>query len=603
MTRRSGAVPAGINVRFDDSLKTVLSADMASGFGAQSAWRQLVDLMGRGRAAIDEPGLARLRLLRQAVPIEVRTASARALAFAAPPAALVAFFAEDVLAVAAPVLRTAMLPVADWIALLPRLDVQGRALLRHRRDLPDEVIRGLQSFGPADFVLHYDGDDSPVPIVEPSVAPPAELPSLPAAVAPVDPVADLPEPPADTPRSDTPFQSLGDVARGLPMVAEAMRHAEPRTAPNGGFHIADVVARIDAFQRQREVEPATVPSLDRATAFRYETDATGTIRWVDGVSRAALVGASFAHAARQGDVRMDAVIAGALRQRARFSGARLDVGGRSDAAGAWRVSGSPMFDHASGRFTGFCGTARRPRADEDAMPAERKAASDSLRQLVHELRTPTNAIAGFAELIEAQLLGPVAPVYREHAVTIRDQAASLIAAIEDLDTAARIEGKALELRASVVVLGPVLERIAADLAPLAALRRARIVIHDLGDTSIVTDDRAIERLLSRLLAALISAAGAGELVDVAPAVDGTGRLALTFTRPVALGAGGEEALLSIDADADAEGEGAPLLGTGFALRLARNLAAELGGELSFAADVLTLRLPAAQAEVMGQAIN
>nr|WP_276046413.1 histidine kinase dimerization/phospho-acceptor domain-containing protein [Sphingomonas sp. GC_Shp_1] len=577
---------------------------MDSGFGAQSAWRQLVDLMGRGRVAIDEPGLARLRLLRQTVPIEVRTASARALAFASPPAALVAFFAEDVLAVAAPVLRTAMLPVADWIALLPRLDVQGRALLRHRRDLPDEVIRGLQSFGPADFVLHYDGDDSPVPVAEPSVASPVETPAPPlAVVAPVDPVADLPEPPADTPRSDTPFQSLGDVARGLPMVAEALRHAEPRTAPNGGFHIADVVARIDAFQRQREAEPAAAPSLDRATAFRYETDASGTIRWVDGVSRAALVGASFAHAARQGDVRLDAVIAGALRQRARFSGARLDVGGRSDAAGAWRVSGSPMFDHASGRFTGFCGTARRPRADEDAMPAERKAASDSLRQLVHELRTPINAIAGFAELIEAQLLGPVAPVYRDHAVTIRDQAASLIAAIEDLDTAARIEGKALDLRASVVVLGPVLARIAADLAPLAALRRARIVIHDLGDTSVVTDDRAIERLLSRLLAALISAAGAGELVNVTPVVDGTGRLALTFTRPIALGAGGEEALLSIDADADVEGEGAPLLGTGFALRLARNLATELGGELSFAADVLTLRLPAAQAEVMGQAIN
>ena len=52
-------------MRFDDSLKTVLSADMDSGFGAQSAWRQLVDLMGRGRIAADEPGLARLRMLEE----------------------------------------------------------------------------------------------------------------------------------------------------------------------------------------------------------------------------------------------------------------------------------------------------------------------------------------------------------------------------------------------------------------------------------------------------------------------------------------------------------------------------------------------------------
>lgn len=237
------------------------------------------------------------------------------------------------------------------------------------------------------------------------------------------------------------------------------------------------------------------------------------------------------------------------------------------------------------------------------MPAERKAASDSLRQLVHELRTPTNAIAGFAELIEAQLLGPVAPVYRDHAVTIREQAAGLIAAIEDLDTAARIEGKALELRTSVVAIAPILEQIAADLAPLATLRRARIVIQDLAGISVLTDDRAVERLLSRLLAALISAAVPGEQIVVAPAVDRGGEVALALTRPVALGAGGEEALLSIDADTESEGEGAPLLGTGFALRLARNLATELGGELLFAAEVLTLRLPAAQSDMMGQAIN
>ena len=55
------------------------------------------------------------------------------------------------------------------------------------------------------------------------------------------------------------------------------------------------------------------------------------------------------------------------------------------------------------------GTARRPRTDERAEPSRPAPATpaDSLRQLVHELRTPTNAIAGFAEMIETQILGPV----------------------------------------------------------------------------------------------------------------------------------------------------------------------------------------------------
>ncbi|MEH3159947.1 MAG: hypothetical protein PGN08_14055 [Sphingomonas taxi] len=550
---------------------------MDSGFGAQSAWRQLVDLMGRGRIAADEPALARLRLLRQAVPATVRAASARALAFANPPAALVGLFAEDELAVAAPVLRTAQLDDTAWVALLPRLDPQGRALLRHRRDLPAAVERALESFGSTDFVLDYA---MPVAANDAGEAEPAPVPV--AIVPPVMPVAD-PAPVAPP---------------------------EPQPAADGGFQIADVVARIDAFQRQRGPAAAPTPIVAEVpagppTSFRFDTDARGVIRAVDGVTRGALIGASLASGAAQGEVRIDAVMNGALRQRQRFADARLDVGGTSDAAGAWRVSGTPQFDAATGRFTGYAAIARRPRSDEEAARAPRSVASDSLRQLVHELRTPTNAIAGFAELIEAQLLGPVAPVYRDHALTICDQAARLLAAIEDLDTAARIEGRALELRPGNVPVEPLLERIARDLAPLASLRGTLIDIHPMGGHAAFADDRAMERLLSRLLAALTAAAVAGERIDIAEAPAPAGQVAICFARPLALGTGGEDALLSIDGDAagGGQGEGASLLGTGFALRLARNLAAELGGELIFGDDLLTLRLPAALDDDVRQATN
>lgn len=586
-------------MRFDDSLKTVLSADMDSGFGAQSAWRQIVDLMGRGRIAADGPSLARLRMLRQAVPVGVRAASARALAFATPPADLVAFFAEDELAAAAPVLRTVQLSEGEWLALLPHLMPQGRALLRHRRDLSATVQRGLASFGPTDFVLDYDTPaaanddiviDSPATVAEPADA----APSI------VAPVFQGPEPAAPPIASPAPpFVDLTSVPAPTDPVP---------VADGGGFQIADLVARIDAFQRQRDpVVPATSAATARAvapaTSFRFDTDAQGIIHAVEGVSRGALIGASLAHGAPQGSVRVDAVMNGALRQRQRFAGARLDIGGMSDAAGAWRVDGTPQFDAATGRFRGYTAIARRPRSDEEARRAPRQAASDSLRQLVHELRTPTNAIAGFAELIEAQLLGPVAPVYREHALTIREQAASLLGAIEDLDTAARIEGRALELRAAPVEIEPLLERIARDLQPLAALRGTALDIHPMGGHAALTDDRAVERLLSRLLAALTAAAVAGERIDIAEAPAPAGQVAICFARPQALGTGGEEALLSIDGDGANDGDGAPLLGTGFALRLARNLAHELGGELIFGEHLLTLRLPAAVDDAVGQATN
>ncbi len=604
-------------MRFDDSLKTILSADMATGFGAQSAWRQLVDLMGRGRMAVDEPAIARLRMLRQAVPVDVRAASARALAFARPDARLVGFFGEDELAIAAPVLRTAILDTDEWLEILPRLMPASRSVLRHRRDLPGAVLRGLQSFGPIDFVLPMP-DVPPEEAVEPAAS--ASVASTSVAVEPVmiegavtdvleQPPVEVPEPISYTaPLSETPFMALGAVARGLPVVAEALRHArlaetEPpivdpaQPSPADRFEISDLVARIEAFNRDRTVEDAKpVVAPAETETFRFETDAQGVIRMIDGVSRSALVGVSLSYAAQQGEAHLDGIAAGAFRRRSRFSDARLEVGGLSDAFGSWRLSGVPAFEHASGRFIGFRGTARRPRRDETAAPMPvSSSVSDSLRQLVHELRTPTNAIAGFAELIETQLLGPVSPTYRDRATAIRTQAGDLLAAIDDLDTAARIEGHALDLRPTNVAIRPLLDRTVRDLQPLATLRGATLAIAmPAGDCDVLGDDRAVERLIGRLLAALVSAGRQGEQLGiiVRPVAD---TVTIEFDRPAALVAHATDVLLSIDAEHESDGEGAPLLGTGFALRLAQNLAVELGGVLTIGADRLTLQLPAAHA--------
>ena len=589
-------------VRFDDSLKTVLAGDAASGFGAQATWRQLVDLIGRGRVAADEPAIARLRLLRQAVPVPVRAASARALGFAAPPASLVGLFAEDELAIAAPVLRTAELAAADWLALLPRLTPAGRSVLRHRRDLPVEVTRGLESFGSVDFVIDHDRTPvhqrhQPATVLPPEAEPRLDDDAL--------ELTDVVEPEVVAERSAAATRDILDAVLA-PAVGDGPAPLPADDTPaTGGFEIAELVARIDAFNRNRP-EPADRAAAAEPGTFRYETDAAGMIRWVEGVARGPLIGVSLTHGALQGLAQVDGIATGAFRRRSGFVDARLQVGGGSTAAGGWRLSGVPVFDRASGRFTGFRGTARRPRADQTAEPIRQaRAASDSLRQLVHELRTPTNAIAGFAELIETELLGPVAAPYRDRATAIRTQAASLLAAIEDLDTAARIEGHALELRPGPLPIEPLIARLLLDLEPLARLRGAAIAFAGDGNTVVEADDRAVERLIGRLLSVLIAAATRDERVGITVAAE-PGFAAVLFDRPQALGGGdsgeGGGALLSIDSEVEA-GEGAPLLGTGFALRLARNLATELGGSLAIDEARLTLRLPAAVDRDVGQATN
>ncbi|MGN6375962.1 MAG: sensor histidine kinase [Sphingomonas sp.] len=584
-------------MRFDDSLDTVLSADMATPLGAQSAWRQLVDLIGRGRAPASSRAMTCLQSIRDRVPATVRAASARALEYAAPPVELVRLFAQDIPDVAAPVLRGAQLAPAEWIALLPELGPRTRAVLRHRRDLDPSVTRALDSFGAADFVL---ADETPAEA-------PGKLPAAKPAVA-VAPIIEHRPPTA--PYGPSSFVSLGEAAAGLPAVAEALRHRErtqqqderPRA---GGYRIADLVERIDAFRRRRDAAPAELSASSpvRAESFRFETDAAGVVRWVDGVNRAPLIGLSLDLASLPGGSHVDGVASGAFRRRAGFANARLVVEGDSDAAGDWRITAVPAFDSATGRFTGYRGTARRPRADEQATPpGVPDLPPDSLRQLVHELRTPTNAIAGFAEMIEQQMLGPVADTYRIRAAVIRDQARELLTAIEDLDLAARIEGKALDLRAARVVLAPLLARVAADLDPLAALRGTAVVIDDaIGELAVAADERAVERLVGRLLAVLVAAGARDEQIGVTASADDDRVVIIHFDRPAALTARADEALFAIDAEDEAASDGAPLLGTGFALRLVRNLAGELGGSFTLGERRLTLRLPAAVTADMGQA--
>lgn len=579
-------------MRFDDTLETVLAADVSTAFGKASAWRQLVDLIGRRRIPDDARALALLVSIRADVPLAVRITSARSLEMAEPPAALVKLCAVDEIAVAAPILRTARLNAGEWIELLPRLSSPARGVLRGRRDLPVGVNEALEGFRAADYVLGSD--------VAVSETAPVESPA--AAVAESAPAS----------LSTSPFVPVGVAALGIPVVAAALQQKpaalhgdlikradapqEPDAGlPGGPFEIADVVARIDAFYTRQPERPATASAPARVDGFRFETDAQGVIRWVDGVSRAPLIGLSLDMTAMPDGSRVDGVAAGALRQRARFAGARLFVAGDSDAGGDWRISANAAFDAATGRFTGYRGTARRPRSDEAPGKAASGGGADSLRQLMHELRTPTNAIAGFSELIEREILGEAAPVYRERAALIRDRARALLAAIDDLDIAARIDAAALRLHPGEVPLQPLFDRASAELAPLALTRGADVVL-PVDELAVAGDPRAIERLLSRTLATLISAASEGERLEVRLTAESE-TIAIDFDRPRALAAYAGEAIFAIDD----EREEAALLGTGFALRLIRNLTRELSGSLVIAADSLTIRLPAAVTKSLEQA--
>jgi len=536
-------------MRFDDMIATVLAQPADRPDRAAAQWRQLVDLLAQRRPASEGADLsavfARLRERRSAVAPTVRRQAARALAGRAVAPDLLAFFAEDSPSIAAPLIAQARLSREDWLALLPRLGPAARALLRHREDLDPAVKHALSAFGPSDFVLETS-------VAAETVAPP-------------------------------------------PVPAGEQSESQ----------IRELVARIEAFRKQRESAPPAAPIApaaagDRVDGFHWETGTDGIILWVEGAPRGALVGQSLAAIAGPGGHGVDGQAAGAFDKRAPFRDARFSVAGSGAAGGDWRISGVPYFDPRRGSFQGYRGSARRPRRDEVATAAPpgvfgTEFPADSLRQLIHELRTPLNAVIGFAEMIEGQYMGPAAAGYRERAAEIMAQARGLLGAVDDLDTAARLETSRFEHGEATVDAVALLWRLHDSYQRVAAERGAGIdliVAEDLPPARV--EPGAAERMYARLLAGTIGLAGEGERIAAAltqARSDGRVAIRLEIGRPRAIAGVAEAALLDPGYSPDGDWPAAPALGLGFALRLVRNLAEAVGGVLCVEAAGFILDLP------------
>ena len=315
--------------------------------------------------------------------------------------------------------------------------------------------------------------------------------------------------------------------------------------------ISEVVARIERLRHAREKPgEAELPLPDTAEPprlFRWECGESGEISWADGVPRGAVIGRSVVQRGAAGET--DARVKRALALRIPFREAALELAEGSVAAGRWTISGSPVFDPSSGRFAGYRGIAERGRS-LGAPPMFAMRDPNSLRELAHEIKTPLNAIIGFAEIISGQYLGPAEPAYRDRAKEIVEQAQLLLAAIDDLDFAARLHAGR----------GPT-----APAGLAQAIERAGGHRHH--EYSPAGDESLSERLVSRFCRTVIA------MSDEHP----------TFS----LEEDDSHCIVSVRHPAPSAGE--PSLG----LQLVLGLARIAGGDLRTASDRLELVLPKA----------
>ena len=363
--------------------------------------------------------------------------------------------------------------------------------------------------------------------------------------------------------------------------------------------IRDMVERIEQLKQERMPPPAQSPPAPRrrpaprqgdGRLFEWESDSSGHIAWVDGAPRGALVGRPLGG---EGVGLLERRAAAQLGQRHPFVDVPIALGDAM--AGTWNATAVPAFDPATGRFLGYRGLARR--VDGAAPPAVQDGAPDlhALRELVHEIKTPLNAIIGFAEIIDGQYLGPAHRRYRERAASIVGQARQLLDAVEDLDFAAKLRADRAG-QSGGARLAEILPPIATELEQCLSASGGLLEVDiDHERHRCALSPEVTQRLLRRLLLSLCNAVASGEVFRVAVTRRGAMCL-LTIARPHRLDGLSEAQLVDPSFDASdgerAAGEEQRGVGLGFALRLVRGLAKVAGGSLAIDEHRITLELPA-----------
>jgi hypothetical protein len=535
-------------MHFDDRLATVLRSRSSGASMARIQFRQLLDLLGtlpvESEGAQIDAACDRLGELAGVIPAAERAAMLREPGMRLRNPRLVALLAGGEPSVAAATIAAAQLGEEEWLDLAPALPAGARALVGQRRDMG--------------------------------------------------------------PRATALFARLGMAPPGLPGVGQepAVAVAEPRTAGSHAGDIGEIVQRIEDFRKKREpVEagegssPQSASAAERAPvrlkAFDFATDAEGCIVWSDPGMAPMVLGLRLASHDMTAPAAARATLALALRHRQPLRRLVMELAGAPAIAGRWQIDAVPCFEPGSGAYTGHAGRMRRQTAPVSIpRPTERESDADRMRQLLHELRTPVNAIQGFAEVIQQQLFGPAPHEYRALAANVAGDAARVLAGLEELERLAQLESGRLTLEADGSELAAILTGAVAQLRAFTEPRGGGfdLALPDSESLPVAISKDDAERLIWRLLATLAGAAAPGEMLKLRGRVRGDFAL-ITIALPQSLAALDDELLWQALAGSASRALSAGIFGAGFSLRLARAEAAAAGGELRRKDKRLKLSLP------------
>ncbi|HYD53153.1 MAG TPA: ATP-binding protein, partial [Gemmatimonadaceae bacterium] len=227
---------------------------------------------------------------------------------------------------------------------------------------------------------------------------------------------------------------------------------------------------------------------------------------------------------------------------------------------------------------------RDAEAAQTAAEQANRAKGQFLAAMSHELRTPLNAIAGYVELLELGLRGPVTPSQRDALDRIALNQRHLLRLVNDVLNFSRLEAGRVEYQLEPVRVAEVVREIAPMVEPQIAAKGLAYAVEVSTERVVLADREKLKQVLVNLLsnAAKFTAPGGRVRVSCPRRADGTHPDGVAFlaVRDTGIGIPADklesvfDPFVQVDTSASRRAAGA-----GLGLAISRDLVRGMGGDL------------------------